>query len=76
MAILEKSAVWSPEKMGSYPLEDYKKIEFPAEISVRKQGGGFYDLGRFKTVEALEELLKKGLLVGPEQCDRVCYRLK
>lgn len=75
--ILKNSVEWDSSLMDSMPLEDYKKINYPARVVVRKQGGGFYEIGSFETVESLEEVLKDGLIRGPEQCDRLCiYREK
>jgi len=76
MSRLKSSVEWDSERMGSMNLEDYKKLEYPAHVVVRKQGGGFFDIGRFETEGALKEALEDGLFRGPDQCDRICFYKK
>lgn len=75
--ILKDRVQWDAEKMGSYPLEDYEKMAYPAKVVVRRQiDCAFFDIGKFKTADDLWAVMSQGLIVGPDQCDRVCYYKK
>lgn len=72
---LKDKVTWDASVMCSYPLEDYKKIKFPGRVVVRRQIDGlFFDLGEFKKPTDLKDFFDdNGIIVGPDQCDRVCY---
>lgn len=70
---LSMSTEFDAQKMGSYPAEDYRKIEFPGEVLIRVQGeAGLRSLGSFSDAEECGKAMRgSGLVI-----DRVAYYRK